>query len=76
MEDDVCQVTSQVIPIGDVSLEGKVHVQRRNQSEQTARISRLGGRISRLIGVLSRLLVCRSRLKVVSRKLKFWFRNS
>ena len=25
--DDVCQVTSQVIPIGDVSLEGKVPIQ-------------------------------------------------
>ena len=31
MEDDVCQVTSQVIPIGDVSLEVKVQVQEGNQ---------------------------------------------
>jgi len=48
MEDDVCLETSQVIPIGDVSLEGKVHVQGSNQSEQTARISRLGWKSSRL----------------------------
>jgi len=31
MEDDVRQVTSQVIPIGDVSLEGKVPIQEGNQ---------------------------------------------
>jgi len=31
MEDDVCQVTSQVIPICDASLEGKVPIQERNQ---------------------------------------------
>jgi len=31
-EDGVCQVTSQVILICDVSLEDKVHVQERNQS--------------------------------------------
>ena len=31
IEDDVCQVTSQVIPICEVSLEGKVPIQERNQ---------------------------------------------
>ena len=31
MEDDVCQETSQVIPICDVSLEGKVQFQEGNQ---------------------------------------------
>ena len=49
MEDDVCQATSQVIPICDVSLEGKVPIQERNQLRQTVRISRLGWKSSRLI---------------------------
>jgi len=49
IEDDVCQVTSQVIPICDVSLEDKVPIQERNQLSQTVRISRLGWKSSRLI---------------------------
>jgi len=49
MEDDVCLETSQVIPIGDVSLEGKVHVQERNQLRWLGKVSRLGWKSSRLI---------------------------
>ena len=49
MEDGVCQVTSQVIPICDVSLEVRVPIQEKNQLRQTVRISRLGWNSSRLI---------------------------
>jgi len=38
-----------VIPIGKVSLEGKVPTQERNQLSQIVRISRLGWKSSRLI---------------------------
>ena len=48
-EDDVCQVTSQVVPIYDASLEDRVPIQERNQLRQTVRISRLGWKSSRLI---------------------------
>jgi len=45
----MCLKTSQVIPIGDVSLEGKVHVQERNQLRWLGKVSRLGWKSSRLI---------------------------
>ena len=46
---DVGQVTSQVIPICDISLEDKVHVQERSQLRQISKVSRLGRNSSRLI---------------------------
>ena len=49
IEDDVSQVTSQAIPIGEVSLEGKVPIQERNQLRQIAKDGRLGEMGSRLI---------------------------
>ena len=45
-------MTSQTIPIGDESLEGKVPIQERNQLRQIAKVSRLGEMGSRLIGWL------------------------
>ena len=55
IEDDVCQVTSQAIPIGGASLEDRVHIQEGNQLRQTAKVSRLGWKSSRLIVISSRL---------------------